>query len=374
MENSTLVIDALLYEKHKAFGFQEYLFNLLDYFYENRDKIKFDKIIVICNQTQLNDLNKYRDRFQLIGFEIPNLIVRFYVQTFFIFKLKLKNSDVVLYLGNYSSLIKRSKSVLVIHDLLYLRRKFLPNIIMRIQRYLYVPLSIKMADVIIAISEFTKNDVEINYNFANNKIIKVYNYFNFNKFQSKSNINFDKTKYFLTVSSSARHKNTITVLKAFELYCQKYNECQLYIVGVFSDATTKNYYENMSQLAKDRIKIFSNVSNSFLTELYKNCLAFVSASFFEGLGMPIIEAMYFNKKVILSDISVFREITENQAVFFNPYSYNELYSCLIDVNYDIVNTKAFVLEKYSNYNTSEKYINIINSLKSIKNNNNNNVK
>ena len=98
------------------------------------------------------------------------------------------------------------------------------------------------------------------------------------------------------------------------------------------------------------------------SHLYADCEAYISASLFEGLGMPVVEAMYFNVPLILSDLDVFREVTNNQAIFFNPNSIEELSQILIKNEYKRFGTRKFVLEKYSSENTSQKYIDILNSL------------
>jgi glycosyltransferase involved in cell wall biosynthesis len=365
MKYHTLIIDALVYKKYKAFGFQEYLFNLLDYFHVYRTDILCDRIIVICDITQLQDFKKYEEKFEIIGYKIPNLFYRFIIQSYVPFKLDLDKSDVILNLCNYSSLIKRCKHILVVHDLLYLRKDLLKNFLMRTQRKIYIPRSLLLADVIIAISEFTKDDILQNFKISpKTYILKIYNYFNFNKFK----IDIQKTKmliegnYFLCVSSSEFHKNTITILKAFEKYCIQNEDSKLCIVGSIKDLTTFSFYEQLNPNVKERIQIFSNISNSELGLLYERCQAFISATFFEGLGMPIIEAMYFNAQLILSDIQICREVTNNQAVFFDPYSFEDLFDKMVNFKKEITNSYLFELEKFSPENTSQKYIDVINKL------------
>lgn len=365
MKTRTLIIDALVYERNKAFGFQEYLFNLLNYFYEHRDCIHFQKIIIVCDENQIQEFTKFKDRFDIVGYKVPNLISRFLVQSLIPFMLKLKKIDVVLNLCNYSSLFKRSKNLLVIHDLLYLRKDLLSNKLMRLQRKFYVPRSIALAENIIAISDFTKDDIQYNFKIpSKTTILKIYNHFNFDKFVIYPNTTNEiyKDKYFLSVSSSAFHKNSITVLKAFEKFCLYNNDKKLYIVGQISEINTQKYYEELDPLIKNRIKVFSNISNYELGLLYYGCDAYISATLFEGLGMPIIEAMFFNSQLILSDIEICREITENQAFFFDPNSYEDLFEIMLNIKKEKKDTKTFVLNKFSSNNTSKKYIEVLNAM------------
>lgn len=365
MKQHSLIIDALAYERHKSFGFQEYLFNLLDYFYKHRNTIFFDRIIVICDISQLNDFERFKDKFEIIGYKIPNLFSRFFIQCFIPFQLRLEKSDVILNLSNYSGLFKRCKNVLVIHDLLYLRKHLLRKFLVRLQRNIFVPRSVALADNIIAISNFTKEDILKNFRIKDNvEVTRVYNYFNFKKFKIenlKSGI-INNDVFFLSVSSSEYHKNTIAILKAFEKYCSYNSEKKLYIIGEIKEINAALYYENLNPLVKKRIQILSKISNFELAFLYDKCEAYISATFFEGLGMPIIEAMYFNASLILSDIGICREVTDSQAVFFDPNSYEDLFDKMLNVNNEKRNTRPFVKIKFSSKNTSKKYIQILNQM------------
>lgn|GEM_PF-2112593 len=359
------MIDALVYERNKAFGFQEYLFNLLNYFYAHRDSIFFERIILICDEKQIDDFAQFENKFDIIGYKVSNLFLRFVIQTKVPFDLKLKKKDVVLNLCNYSGLFKRAKSVLVIHDLLYLRKDLLQSRLMRLQRKFYVPRSISLADLVIAISDFTKNDILDNFKKKSDvPIIKIYNYFNFDKFGVDIS-DYEKRNtdsYLLSVSSSAFHKNTITVLMAFEKFCQYNEDKKMYFVGLISEPSALEYYNQLAPEVKERIKIFSYISNTELGMLYNECDAYISASLFEGLGMPIIEAMFFNAQLIISDLKVTREITANKAFFFNPICYEELFEIMLNIKKAKTDTRSYVLDKFSSDETSKKYVEKINEI------------
>jgi len=364
MINKLLVIDALVYKKNKAFGYQEYLFNLLDYFFENRHQLKFEEIIILCEYSQMDDFSKYKQLFTINGFKVSNTLSRLIMQMFIPYLLHLKKNDVILFTGNYSSLIKKTKHVLVVHDLLYLRKKLFPNFKMRLQRKIYIPKSISLADIVIAISDFTKMDIIRNIKASSNKpVYKIYNYFNFKKYSTAFESRVFNFKYFLCVSSSLYHKNLITIIKAFEKYCFFHIEVDLSIVGSLGKGDVFLYYKKLSERVKQRIHFYSNISNTDLAQLYMNCEAYISASYFEGLGMPVVEAMFFNVPLILSDLEVFHEITIGNASFFNPNSYEDLFKILDGKNgKEPINTKPLVLKYFSQRNTSQKYIDLLNSL------------
>ena len=236
---------------------------------------------------------------------------------------------------------------------------------MRFQRRTFVPRSISIANATIAISDFTRNDILKNIKCADaNKIYKIYNYFNFKKYSvfcNNEKINYN-SKYFLTISSTAYHKNVITILRAFEKYCDFNKDVDLFFVGYLGNAESFVFYNKLNDSVKKRIHILSNISNYEISKLYLGCEAYISATLFEGLGMPIVEAMYFNAPLILSDLEICKEVSNEHAIFFNPRDFQELFEILLDYKKEKTDTKTLVMDKFSAFNTSQKYIDLLNAI------------
>jgi glycosyltransferase involved in cell wall biosynthesis len=301
------------------------------------------------------------------GFNIKGKLGQLYIQNSLKRLLKLTKNDVILFTYNYGALFYQGKSILVIHDLLFLRKEYLPNIAMRIQRRIFIPISLKNTTKIIAISEFTKNDILNHYKIKSEKIVIIYNFFNFNKYNIPGEVNIGLNQPFiLSVSSLAKHKNIIVILKMFNEICAKGLNYILIFVGSFKNIyfEDKKYYESLDESVKKKIIFLEKISNAYLAYLYKKCLFFVTATVFEGLGMPIVEALYFNSPIVVSDIEVCREITLNKALYFNPFSSRELIQVLEEYNYNIPrpNIQNKISETFSEKNTTRKYINLINSI------------
>ena len=108
------------------------------------------------------------------------------------------------------------------------------------------------------------------------------------------------------------------------------------------------------------INIHHNITNNELMRLYQKCDVFVYPSKYEGFGIPLIEAINFNCNIILSDIKVFREITNNDGQFFDPNSPEDLshkiIECLIDKSKFKINKR--ILEKYNISKITESIINL----------------
>ena len=91
---------------------------------------------------------------------------------------------------------------------------------------------------------------------------------------------------------------------------------------------------------------------------------YVMPSLFEGLGMPVVEAMYFDLPVILSDLPVFHEVSFEKGIYFDPLDEKDLSDKMFVVqNNSFCNSyKKQVMNMYSEQNTSHKYIELFNML------------
>ena len=364
-----LVIDCLIYQKNKAFGYQEYLFNILKSFYENRSCLKYDEIIIICRKSDDSNFMQFSNKMRIRGFNINNKVMQLYVQNNLKYLLQLTKNDVVLYTYNYGPIFSQCKSILVIHDLLFFKKEYLPNRFMRLQRKFFVPISIKNAMKVIAISNSTKNDIQEKYKTNESKIKVVYNHFNFDKFMTFSRENVDVypyRPYILSVSSLGKHKNIIILLKAFNELCKKNMNYKLIFVGSLSKMYNEHrqYYENLEKPIKDKIIFMESISNFMLGILYQQCSLFVLPTLFEGLGMPIVEALYFNAPTLVSDIGVCREVSLNSAMYFDPESAENLLQIIEKYKYNFPrpNVHENIVEIFSEEKTSLEYINIVNTI------------
>lgn len=358
-----LFIDVLPFEYGKSFGYQEYIFNLLDYIYNHTSDIFFDKIIIVCMDSQKKHFDKYLGLISIRTYACSSVIKRLFTQTLLPFYLGVTRQDVIVFTANYSSLLKRCKHILVIHDLLFKRKALFPYRLMRLQRSLYLPISIKLADRIIAISEFTATDIERFYPRSKSTITVIYNYFNFNKYPLLDN-SVSKENLFITVCSTAYHKNTLTVLNAFEKYCIKGGTYDLILVGSLRKGTSLyKEFNSLDTAIRDRINLYEKISNTRLAELYQKSRVYISASLFEGLGMPIVEAMYFNLPIVVSDYQVFHEVSLNKGIYFSPLDSDQLTEIMIsiEISKPICSYSDNVKEVYSEKQTSERYIQLINS-------------
>lgn len=134
-----------------------------------------------------------------------------------------------------------------------------------------------------------------------------------------------KHTYLLKVSTIEPRKGHLCLIQAFEALYKQYPDFphQLYLVGRYgwkSDDTI--HYLKQSPFYGKRIFWFDDINDVELNQLYQSASGVINASYGEGFGLPLMEAIYHKKPLLVRDIAVFREVSSNQATYFQndaPY-------------------------------------------------------
>jgi glycosyltransferase involved in cell wall biosynthesis len=271
-----------------------------------------------------------------------------------------KNYDLVYSPATYGG-VNVKNQIVTIHDLICLKYP-MHHVFQFIYFKTLVPLIIKRSSLI-TISNFTKQEVVNKYKIDPSKVTVIYNgseHLIYSKGQQEK-ISFTKNKispYFLTIGASYGHKNIFTLIEvAKRLQHTGYN---FVIIGRES-----KYFDTVKEKVKKEkvtnVILLESVSNEILTDLYENCVANVYLSLYEGFGFPPIEAAYYNKPSIISDIPVLREIYFGFATFVDPYDISQITSKLENI-IDQTENKEYLkfnydklIQKYS-WNTTSKQI------------------
>ena len=178
----------------------------------------------------------------------------------------------------------------------------------------------QMSDKIIVISENTKKDL-VNYlNIKEENIAVIHHGVSKTFTKTTCNRIIDKP-YILFVGARLAYKNFDTLLHSFANIRDKYKDLVLVCTGSPLSPDEKKKIANI-ELTGRIIQL--SVSESDLVNLYSNALMFVFPSFYEGFGLPILEAMSCECPVICSNTSCFPEIAQTAALYFNPHSSDEL--------------------------------------------------
>lgn len=215
----------------------------------------------------------------------------------------------------------RIKSVVTIHDLIFLR---LPQLYKPIDSVIYTrkfKYAVQHADKIIAISQQTKQDIVHFFHIAPEKIDVIYQGCHpafkqevsaevLTKIRQKYNL---PTTFILNVGSIEPRKNAFQIVKAIE-------NLDIPLVVIGKDTLYSNQIKQYVTEKKMEHKVlFRKVDNmEDLAVLYKLADIFVYPSSYEGFGIPIIEALYSGTPVITSNTGVFPEAAGPFSYFIDP--------------------------------------------------------
>jgi len=137
--------------------------------------------------------------------------------------------------------------------------------------------------------------------------------------------------FLLAVGHFEDRKNYDMLIDAMKHLKDAHSHQALVIVG--NDNGQKQYIlDKLSALnLEENIFLLSNLIDEDVQLLYSLCSAFIFPSIYEGFGIPVLEAMAYEKPFILSNIEVFKEITENQGVYFEPLKVESIASAISKV-------------------------------------------
>jgi len=173
------------------------------------------------------------------------------------------------------------------------------------------------ADTIIAISENTKNDILRFYDVNAKKIKVIYlgSFLNSDTDYDFQQLDFPE-KYILFVGKRHYYKNFKFFIQAISPLLNKYKDLNVICVG--GDMFTSEETKLLQKLnIKNRV-LQCLVKDRALAAIYKNAMAFVTPSLYEGFCLPLLEAFSCGCPAIISRNSALMEIGGDAAVYFDP--------------------------------------------------------
>lgn len=219
---------------------------------------------------------------------------------------------------------------------------------------------------IITVSESSKKDIVKLFPNVAKKIFVVYNFISNHLLENKIAPSppageLEPNKFYLMVGRYMPTKNTLIVVKAFQNRSSTFENYSLVILG------RKGWYDEFDKFAEttddNNVKFYDFISDESLTWLYQNCYALVNASLYEGFGLPLIEAAAFGcKRIMCSDIPVFREILPNATIFFEPNNQNQIESLLFEQQYGGRSFSNEIKANFSLEKSTSQLLNIINHI------------
>jgi glycosyltransferase involved in cell wall biosynthesis len=139
--------------------------------------------------------------------------------------------------------------------------------------------------------------------------------------------------FVLTVGDLQPRKNHVSLIRAFEQLMRAYPQLPHHLVIVGKPTWHAEAIREVARKSSiaDRIHFTGFVSDADLVKLYGACDLFVYPSFYEGFGLPILEAMACGRAVACSNTSAMPEVADSAALLFDPHSVDDILLTMRDL-------------------------------------------
>lgn len=267
-------------------------------------------------------------------------------------KLKGLKADVFFSPDGQCSLSTNVPQCVVVHDLgfLHFPEGYKKSHLLYYNRF--TPKFIHKAKTVATVSQFSKADIMKQYKTAPEKIIVAYNGIK----ESFVPLSFDEqtaikekytggTEFFLCTGAIQPRKNLVLLLKAFSVFKRRMkSSMKLVLAGRMA-------WKNDAFLAllktykyKDDVVLTGYLEEAELACLTAAAYAAVYPSFFEGFGVPVLEAMKCGVPVLTSKDSAMQEISEGAALYFDPANVDDIADKLMFI-YKAEGERTVLIEK-----------------------------
>lgn len=265
--------------------------------------------------------------------------------------LKKKKVEKCLHFANTAPLVVRNHFV-VIHDAAVFQKNqqwFSRSFTLW---YRFLLPKIAQRNMVGTVSQFSVRELSNYLSLPEKEITILYNGVSYPLQRAKvDQPPIETTPYLLVVGSLNNRKGIENAVKAFlqsDSLSQKY---RLVIVGSTSHHFTKtDLFTTIAQ--SDQITVRSRVTDCEMANLYQHAELLLAPYIYEGFGLPILEALYFNTPVLANDLEVFRELFQDGIHYVNS---NDIFTFETSINYTLKNSpsensyhlKRYVLRKLS---------------------------
>jgi glycosyltransferase involved in cell wall biosynthesis len=142
--------------------------------------------------------------------------------------------------------------------------------------------------------------------------------------------------FLLSVGDLQPRKNHIGLIRAFAKLVRAYPQLKhrLVLAGKSTWFADRIFEAAHQSGAEDRIQFCGFVSDPELLQLYNACDVLVFPTFYEGFGLPALEAMACGRAVTCSNTTSLPEVVDGAAILFDPYSTDEMVRALADLLLD----------------------------------------
>lgn len=347
--------------KYERTGVEEYCYQLI-------------KHLAMTDEARKHTFFLYTPRFAKSDLFLPrNFIVKkmyspfFWTRKIFSLKMLMSPADVLFMPTNFLPSFYPKKNVVTIHGLEF---EHYPEMYPEdLLSYLKnnTKRAVSSADKIIAVSQATKNDLIKFYNTDARKITVVRHGVNPQIAYHHKYPPIDE-KYILFVGRLEKKKNVRNIVKAFDALKEKYKiPHKLVLVGKPGFGYQEIQDEINAALNKPDIIRTGYISHEEKESFFKYADVFVFPPFYQGFGMPVLEAQLRQVPVVTSNIPSIAEIADGGALLVDPASVEQLadniYKVISDrkTRDDLIERGLKNVEKYSWFKCAKETLEILTS-------------
>lgn len=361
----------------------EYTYNLVKAILKSDNKNSY-KLFYNCSRDLSSRMPQFGcENAEIIKTGYPNKIFNYIMQKGLSYPKIDRLLDVDLFFMphiNFAALSDNVKKIITIHDLSFIRypqffsgRKNLWHKLLNVNKLL------RDADKIIAVSENTKKDLIELLNINENKINVIYSGIpeNCRRIDDGRKLEAVRKKYklpprfILFLSTIEPRKNVSGAVKAYELLIDAHknlNDYDYVISGALGWKSRPEIKSWQNSKYKNKIHYLGYIENNDKASLYSLAGCFIYPSFYEGFGLPPLEAIACGCPVVASSAGSLPEILGQAALLINPYNISEISEAmskiLTDINLknSLISKQAQILANFKWEVAAKKYLEIFDNL------------
>jgi glycosyltransferase involved in cell wall biosynthesis len=258
--------------------------------------------------------------------------------------------------------IKKCHYIVTIHDVLFLDYPQYFPLLYRIKNRFLFEKSAKKSDLVLTVSQYSKDKIEEHFNVINVKIIpNAVDPEYFKQYNKDTEAQIVKSKYnlenyFLFVSRWEPRKNHHSLLRTF-VENEHYKKYKLVLVGddAIKNKAYNNYYQLLENDIKEKIVRLKNVDFQDLLHLIRAAKLSIYPSLAEGFGIPPLESIACGIPTVCSNTTAMSDFDFIGDCLFDPLSTNDLNSKISNaLNDNLLEEKKHQVEKKYNWDSSAK--------------------
>jgi len=256
---------------------------------------------------------------------------------------------------------RAKKRVVTIHDVYQLA--FFEELPLAHKVYVKTMLdrACKLSSKIITVSGFSKSEILKYTKTDPSKIEVIHNGVDENFNSNYTYVELDEP-YILFVGNVKKNKNLKNALLAFEKIADKI-DTKFYIVGKKEGFTSSDseVFKTIQRLGS-KVRLVGEVSLEELKNYYANARLFIFPSYYEGFGLPILEAMSFGLPVIASNAASLPEVGGDEIDYFDPFSVDSIADAMLRNIDEDKKDYTVHLSKFSWKKCADEHIKVFRSL------------